>query len=700
VAPDNYNLTQVVINHSANTAFARIFGMTTFNASATAVAAHRPCDVNIVLDFSGSMNNESDLWNNETYLGSVNNSSNNTDPVFPQFGWYDTTFSPLALMQCTSSDTRVGKCNVTQTVLGIPPLVNDYYQQARGASPVAAFTPAPSTITNTAPGGDKPLVKLSTTTPAKTVQEITGSSTAPFTGYATYNGTFNGYTQGPGYWGKTFFLWPPDPDPTKDWRKQFFFLSDGVTPLNDNTKLFSSSGVLNDPAGNYVINYKAILNWIQKTGPIPFPPMLRAGRILYYDQVPSDVPAAAYNHTNPNSAIADPNQRFWKEYIDYVLGVWRDPYGNINRPANPACSIGSDFTCGSSTGGAFIQVKGPDLAGLPGGPPGGTGAWQRIDPLDNPKRPRHRFWFGPMTLVQYCSDTGINPGNAHDISMYPAKLGIAGALEDIRNNHPNDLVSLLLFSRPHFTGEPPEAGNFNPAQFSLSRDYTDMENALWFPPNSSTLDVRPWDSNGVQTPRAHGDYCANTTTNYGFMLAYNQFSSSAALRGTALGGLGRKGAQRLVVLETDGMANCGANAGFTNTGGIDSFFNLGPTDGVTPGADPTASTLAVANQICAPATGSPYSPGFATTRKPVIIHCIAFGAVFEPTASGSEASSAISLLQQISAIGGTGFPSSVTATGDPNYYKLCIGTLDDRKNKLRTAFLKIMDDGVPVVLVK
>ena len=31
-------------------------------------AAHRPRDVAIVLDYSGSMNNESDLWNCESYL--------------------------------------------------------------------------------------------------------------------------------------------------------------------------------------------------------------------------------------------------------------------------------------------------------------------------------------------------------------------------------------------------------------------------------------------------------------------------------------------------------------------------------------------------------------------------------------------------------------------------------------------------------
>ena len=45
--------------------------------------------------------------------------------------------------------------------------------------------------------------------------------------------------------------------------------------------------------------------------------------------------------------------------------------------------------------------------------------------------------------------------------MYSAKLGIAGALTDIQNNHPNDLVSLCLFNRPHFSGEPTEVGRFS-----------------------------------------------------------------------------------------------------------------------------------------------------------------------------------------------------------------------------------------------
>jgi len=258
VAPDNYNLTQVNVTHQVNYAFARVLNLTSLTVGATATAAHRPRDVSIVLDYSGSMNNESDLWNCESYLGTLQGTSNNTDPVFPQFGPYDTTFSPLALMQCTSSDPRVGKCNVTQSVLGVPAMVTNFYQNNRGASASAAFTP--SSATNTAPGGDKPLFKKSTTTPAKNWSEIRGGDTsATFEGYAFYNGQFYGYTQGPGYWGKTFFIWPPDPTTTNgqtnDWREKFFLLPGGSYPtfggpLNDNTKLFSAAGVLLDPPGN------------------------------------------------------------------------------------------------------------------------------------------------------------------------------------------------------------------------------------------------------------------------------------------------------------------------------------------------------------------------------------------------------------------------------------------------------------------
>src|SRR5262249_53271825 len=149
----------------------------------------------------------------------------NTDTVVPQFGHYS---SASATLVSTSTDARVGKCNITQTVLNIPPMVNDFYQNNRGAtSGATAFSAVSYTNLYTPPAGDQFLAKSGTaTTPptfAVTVQDVTGATAAQITaktdplprqgtggvsnGYS--QSTFAGSTQGPGYWGKTFFVWPP-----------------------------------------------------------------------------------------------------------------------------------------------------------------------------------------------------------------------------------------------------------------------------------------------------------------------------------------------------------------------------------------------------------------------------------------------------------------------------------------------------------
>src|SRR5262249_10923613 len=153
---------------------------------------------------------------------------------------------------------------------------------------------APAGVTATTPGGDAYLPKLNTSTPAKNWQEITGSSPSAFTGYPN----FQGHTQGPGYWGMTFYIWPPDPRSANDWRKKFFLKTGGSSPNSGgprdaDTKLWDNNGRWRgSPPGNYVINYKAILAWItancvqsRATDPKPFPPLLRAGHILFYDQI-------------------------------------------------------------------------------------------------------------------------------------------------------------------------------------------------------------------------------------------------------------------------------------------------------------------------------------------------------------------------------------------------------------------------------
>jgi hypothetical protein len=99
---------------------------------------------------------------------------------------------------------------------------------------------------------------------------------------------------------------------------------------------------------------------------------------------------------------------------------------------------------------------------------------------------------------------------------------------------------------------------------------------------------------------------------------------------------------------------------------------------------------------------TPFTPnqgysGFGTPGKPVTIQCIAFGGIFEtPT---STLTSSVNLLQQISAIGGTVFPSS--ATDPSNGYKWCIGNMAQRQSRLTQAFTTIMNQTpVPITLIR
>jgi Flp pilus assembly protein TadG len=741
---EDYNLVSATVKRVVKNNFFSVDGGTS-NASttptivATAVAAHRPRDVAVVLDFSGSMNNESDLWNCESYLGSLEGLSNNSDPVVPAFGHYSSSSTALV----SSSAPPGGSCNLTQSVYGMPPLVNSYFSTLSSVSPgTSAFTAA-LTAYGTQPMGDVPVYTSNAGSGsfAQTANNIFGTSyttsilknsaadafengsvstasqgsnnlaTAGYNNLYTLKvppspsgknqlgvAGFSGFTEGPGYWGKTFFQWPPDPRPTKDWR-QLYFLTPSGSAVNDNTVLFGSGsdGSWNDPYNssmNYQVNYKAILNWIVNVGPNPFPPMLQAGRNVYYSTIPTDVPASAYNHNNPNSAITNNDQRFWKEYIDYCLGSWRDPYGNIQNPGSPTMSYGPDYNWGT------VQIS----ARPSGTPPNGSKlAYMNYN--DNPQRPRHRMWFGPMTMLQYIADTGINPGTARDISTFSTKLGIASVLQDIQINHPNDQVSMILYNRPQYSNEPP-VGNYTQAMYNLNTNYAAMTNSLWYPPNSTTAGVSPWDANGSQTPDAFGDYTSNTTTNHGLMLAYNQFSGSSTLSAASIGGLGRVGAKRLVILETDGMANNNTSTGFTNNGGTNSYYNILPTSNLTATGYDQNALLQVVQAICNTSTGTPGTPnsavtnpgypGFATSNKPVVVQTIAFGIVFQ--ISTSTQTSAVGLLQAISQIGGTTFPSSPT---DPtNGYKWCIGTLSTRVQLLQQAFANALNDGNSVSLVQ
>jgi hypothetical protein len=292
------------------------------------------------------------------------------------------------------------------------------------------------------------------------------------------------------------------------------------------------------------------------------------------------------------------------------------------------------------------------------------------------------------------------------------------AFADIKNNHPNDIVAQLFFSSPKTAVD--SYGFYNQARVPLSRDYPRMQNSLWFSPRiiaSPTPEIRPYDNNGLDiedVPRSNGGTCYAMP----LMLAYNQFNSSATLRNYAsapapvglAGGNGRRGAYKLIIFETDGMVNTTASANFTNNGPYNSYYNVRIQDGTGSGANEyptnvdwdvstaTSQALAVASQICALDDAS--APGYSTRSKPVLIHCIAFGSLFEPTNTSVYKDNALSLLQNLQYIGGKAGGEQPSPATPLAPYKLIVGTSDQRISALQQAFTTIMQDGVQVTLIR
>jgi hypothetical protein len=255
----------------------------------------------------------------------------------------------------------------------------------------------------------------------------------------------------------------------------------------------------------------------------------------------------------------------------------------------------------------------------------------------------------------------------------------------------------------------------------LGKDYNKIVNSLYFAPEvlQTNSEITPYDPGIADVPRAVGGTCYAM----GFMLTYNQFSrgtadstlrtfaSAPAPQGQA-GGLGRRGAQKMIIFETDGVCSATAYqpsnmaAIFTNGGPYNSYYNvrydaLGSVKNEYPpyvAGDATNAAIQakeVVTQLCSPDT-SATAPGFSTARKPVRVHCLAFGSLFN-NPSAANAQTALSLLQQIQAIGGT--QSDPSTPLDPGKI-INQSTSAARISQLRQAFSNIMQDGYSVTLIE
>ena len=319
-AGQNWTMVQAIVtaNVYQNLGFAKIFLLAAPNLQATSSAASRPRDICMILDYSGSMRFSSLMglpidYDNGSSSG-VSRSSNNLDTIYPQFGHYSAAGSLLVrgapLAPSIGSSITALDANVTATTSdGRSPVIQDFYQDATGT---AAFSAASSAYC-TAPGGDCPaksnfnksgtytqtvaaMLNLSSSTVGNGTYdakfEATGYDTSGYN--LTTSGSLSGYTVGPGYWGKTFFIWPPDPRPTNDWRQLYFNFS--TVPARQFRALEQVTGNWQAPvvSGNsgYTIDYNAILNFINNVGPqrVPLATAIGPHRLLHARFPPRSTP--------------------------------------------------------------------------------------------------------------------------------------------------------------------------------------------------------------------------------------------------------------------------------------------------------------------------------------------------------------------------------------------------------------------------
>ncbi|MGL4462870.1 MAG: hypothetical protein ACRC1K_12030, partial [Planctomycetia bacterium] len=732
-----------------DTFFGKVFGMSNYTYNTTAVAIHRPRDIAVVMDLSvsmrfGSMTGTTTASGNDGALGR----GLNNDRRVPKFGHYSAAnadpnterqfYGTSNYIRPDSSEVY-GLSNLTaESSPGAGDAIIDDFLRAPTVTPPGVEPGGTKTSAFGAglavPGDGKPnsgddFLRRNLNAPglpyAASLYEVLFSITnsdatttldnqratrrtganahansalweasgydLPLVG-GTPDG-FKGFTQGPGHWGKSFWVWPPDPRPAKDWRRLYFTYPGGANPIDYNNRLYEGTGrwrQANSTATNaYDVDYDAVLAWI-KADPCPFPNYLRCGRTVYY----TDLQGVSLAGMRYSDRPTDNNRQFWKEYIDFVICTrGLDAGGNdwagekLGNPAGGSTAhmgSGADFDFGTQAGGTFIRA-------LPTTSNNGGHPATYMDYRDNPKRPQAHFWFGGYTMIDFVQRRFGYPGNCHEAQNWQLKVGVQSAIRNIEENYPNDQVSLIYFSGP---------SNFQQPQTPMGTDFDRLVDSLFHP--RSTLDSKATIygygsenfANG-NVPRALGSTCPSM----GMLLAFNQCSSNSSLlsrqspEGT-FGGKGRRGAQKTVVLLTDGAPNGHASGAFQNLANSDSYYENFTGGGTAMGA-PEAFNAAI--NVTAQLVALESAGGYSASSRKAKVHGVAFGDLFDASLTGGtltpRAITALNFLQQLEVAGNT-----AKATFPPS--KIITGTVAQRVERIEDAFGSIMQDGIQVTLIE
>ncbi len=299
----------------------------------------------------------------------------------------------------------------------------------------------------------------------------------------------------------------------------------------------------------------------------------------------------------------------------------------------------------------------------------------------------------------------------------------------MQTNNPNDWFTTVCYSSPRSAASGISEysnwlGRFNCVRCPLGTNYAYAQASLLFPFSTINADgspnnkeITPYDPDPatssvpsadlVDTPRADGDTCFAMA----LMLAYNQFattspsdttlrsfvSSSPITFPTGMaGGMGRKGAQKVIIFETDGIANCMASANLVNAGTYKYYKIRYDMNNPNKSEYPSVNAYGdlndpnVLNQIYQ--LVQQLASDYGSSRNPFRLYAVGFGPVFQ----GPDASGALQTLQTMQYYAGT--QSSASTPLSPS--QIITGTDAQMSANMNATFTNILQSGVQIALTK
>jgi hypothetical protein len=336
---------------------------------------------------------------------------------------------------------------------------------------------------------------------------------------------------------------------------------------------------------------------------------------------------------------------------------------------------------------------------------------------DSPNRPRLHFWFGPLSMMDFIATAqsiNWNPGTCTEAQCWQLKAGMNSVIDDVRANHPNDYMGMVMFAH----------SDYNDMRVSMGQDYTALKNGLFYPKSllpainggNITDEIRPYDINwssvsGDEIPNSNG----STDPNTGLAYAFNVLSPSVDLPPqytTVVNGQiirGRRGAQKVVIFETDGVPNSyrGISSGTKTMNpikkGYDTYY---PTSGYASGnigngnSTTINEALKIVTQMVKPmatTNGGGTDSGLSLPNAPCRVYPIAFGDIFDPVLAPSATfrPTALDFMRDIGVTGGT-IPAGGSLASD----QIITGTYAQRIERLKNCMQRIFGTGLAVTLIE